>query len=109
MTAEIWCFCPYGPTSFHVSSQELQIWQGAGILEDTTDTWPWGTGATAKGDTLDVTLPAAGWMGRTQTSPVGVKSSIKACRKISLLSFPCTPVPSHPSDPDAPLHAAERG
>lgn len=40
------------------------MWQGAGILEDTTNTWPWGTGATAKGDTLDVTLQLQdGWAG----------------------------------------------
>lgn len=66
-------------------------------------------GTTAKCETMDVTFPAAGWMGRAQTSPVGVKPSTKACRKISLLSLHCVPVPPHPSDPDAPFHAAERG
>lgn len=70
---------------------------------------PQGAGTAAKCETLDVTFPAAGLMGRTQTLPVGVKSSTKAWRKISLLSFPCMPLPSHPSDPDAPFHAAARG
>ena len=104
-----------GTTYLSVMSKELQMWLGAALSGGHTVYMalpvpsPLRARATTKCETFNGTFPSVVLIDRTWTLLVGVKASAKPCRNGTLLSFHHTPVPLHPFDPDATLHAAVRG